>query len=59
LINSELGRKKADNMDILLTNFNEKLELMIDSVHSCDFITLDTEFSGLNIGFEDQSNGFD
>ena len=46
-------------MDILLNNFNEKLELMIESVHGCDFITLDTEFSGLNIGFEDQSNGFD
>ena len=46
-------------MDILLDNFNDKFDLIIDSVRTCDFMTLDTEFSGLNVGFEDQANGFD
>ena len=46
-------------MDILINNYNDKLDMMIDSVKTCDFIALDTEFSGLCVGFEDQSNGFD
>ena len=46
-------------MDILRDNFSEKYDLIIDSVKTCDFITLDTEFSGLNVGYEDQSSGFD
>lgn len=46
-------------MDILNSNFTEKLPLILDSVKSADFICIDTEFSGLNVGFEDQVNGFD
>ena len=40
-------------MDIVVSNFSERLQFMIDSVMSADFIALDTEFSGLSIGFED------
>ena len=46
-------------MDILIDNYEEKFDLIIDSVRTCDFIALDTEFSGLCVGYEDQSNGFD
>ena len=46
-------------MDIVSSNFSEKLQFMLESVASADFITLDTEFSGLNGGYEDQVNGFD
>ena len=40
-------------MDIVNNNFREKLDLMIKSVETADFIALDTEFSGLSVGFED------
>ena len=40
-------------MDILVSNFSERLQFMIDSVMTPDFISVDTEFSGLCIGFED------
>ena len=42
-----------------MDNFAEKLNFMIESVLSADFITVDTEFSGLSVGFEDKANGFD
>ncbi len=32
---------------------------MLESVRSADFITLDTEFSGLNVGYDDQTHQFD
>lgn len=37
-------------MDIVNSNFRDNLELMIESIKSCDFIALDTEFSGLSVG---------
>lgn len=46
-------------MEILVNNFAEKLNFMVESVLSADFITVDTEFSGLSVGFEDKSHGFD
>ena len=46
-------------MDIVNNNFREKLDLMLKSVETADFIALDTEFSGLAVGFEDQVHAFD
>ena len=46
-------------MDITVSNFSELLPMMIKSIETADFIALDTEFSGLSIGFEDQTHGFD
>jgi len=46
-------------MEILVDNFAEKLDFMIKSITSADFITIDTEFSGLSIGYEDKTHGFD
>lgn len=36
-------------MDIFHSNFYEKLGLIADDISECDYITLDTEFSGLNL----------
>ena len=46
-------------MEILIDNFAEKLEFMIESIRTADFIAVDTEFSGLAIGYDDQKHGFD
>ena len=46
-------------MEILVDNFAEKLNFMVESVLSADFIAVDTEFSGLSVGFEDKAHGFD
>jgi len=46
-------------MEILIDNFASKINFMIESVLSADFIAVDTEFSGLSIGFEDKAHGFD
>ena len=40
-------------MDICVENFAEKLPFMIESVKTADFITVDTEFSGLRVGYDD------
>lgn len=46
-------------MEILSSNFSEKLNFVLDSVRSADFIALDTEFSGLNVNYDDQVHSFD
>ena len=46
-------------MEILVDNFAERLDFMIQSVLTADFIAVDTEFSGLSVGFEDKAHGFD
>lgn len=46
-------------MEILVNNFAERLDFMIQSVLTADFIAVDTEFSGLSVGFEDKAHGFD
>jgi hypothetical protein len=46
-------------MDILSSNFLDKFDQMVESIHSADFIALDTEFSGLAVGYDDQSHSFD
>lgn len=40
-------------MEILVDNFAERLNFIVESVLAADFITVDTEFSGLRVGFED------
>ena len=42
-----------------MSNFAEKLPLIIESIRTADFITIDSEFSGLTVGYEDQTNTFD
>ena len=46
-------------MEILATNFAEKLDFVLDSVRTADFVALDTEFSGLNVNYDDQVHAFD
>lgn len=46
-------------MEILCDNFASKLAFMVESVKTADFVCIDSEFSGLNVGYEDQQNGFD
>lgn len=46
-------------MDILRTNFLEKLDFILSSIRSADFVALDTEFSGLCIDSEDQIHAYD
>jgi len=46
-------------MDILGGNFRDRLDLMTESIKTCDFIALDTEFSGLSVGQKDIKNSFD
>lgn len=46
-------------MEILTNNFAEKLNFVLESVRTADFIALDTEFSGLNVNVEDQVHAFD
>ena len=46
-------------MDIVASNFKKYLELIINSVHTADFVVIDTEFSGLNVGYEDDINPYD
>jgi hypothetical protein len=35
-------------MEITIENFEEKLEFIQKSIRSCEFISFDTEFSGIN-----------
>jgi hypothetical protein len=46
-------------MDIVQSNFLDRLEFMLESVRTADFIALDTEFSGLSVDAEDQVHAFD
>ena len=46
-------------MEILIDNFAVKLDFMLESVRTADFIAIDTEFSGLSVGFDDKTHGFD
>ena len=46
-------------MELNNENFAENLDGTLESIRTADFIALDTEFSGLSVGFEDQSNSFD
>ena len=46
-------------MDITMSNFAEKLPGIIKSIETADFVTIDTEFSGLTVGYDDQTNTFD
>ena len=42
-----------------MSNFAEKLPRIIQSIKTADFVTIDTEFSGLTVGYDDQTNTFD
>lgn len=46
-------------MDITSSNFVQHLDLIRKSIHSADFIAIDSEFSGLSIGFDDKQHDFD
>ena len=46
-------------MDITISNFAERLDFILDSVKTADFIAIDSEFSGLNVGYEDILHGYD
>ena len=41
-------------MEITSENFIESLPLILRSIESSDFIAIDSEFSGLSIGFDDK-----
>jgi DNA polymerase III epsilon subunit-like protein len=43
-------------MEILISNFDEKLKLLLESVESSEFISIDTEFTGL---FHSEEDSFD
>ncbi len=46
-------------MNITAANFLENLPLITKSIYKADFISFDTEFSGLTIGFDDNQHDFD
>lgn len=46
-------------MDITALNFLESLPIVQESIRSADFLCLDTEFSGLSVGYEDNGHDFD
>jgi len=48
-----------DKMNITAANFLEYLPLITNSIYKADFISFDTEFSGLVIGFDDNQHDFD
>ncbi len=46
-------------MEILNYNFESKFDLICKSIHTADLIAIDTELSGLSVGFDDQVNDYD
>lgn len=46
-------------MDINCNNFEEHFELMKHSIMSCEFICLDSEFTGAKVVLEDKAHEFD
>ena len=46
-------------MEVLVDNFADRLDFIVKSIMSADFISVDTEFSGLSVGYEDKTHGFD
>ena len=46
-------------MEINLENFTERLPLIRKSISTCDFIAIDTEFSGSKVTLDDKPHEFD
>ena len=46
-------------MEIRLDNFEQSLGLLQDSIKHCEFITVDTEFTGSKVTIEDKPHEFD
>ncbi len=46
-------------MEITIENFDETFEVLAKSIHSCEFIAFDTEFSGSKTGIADKPHEFD
>ena len=46
-------------MDVTSCNFLELLPLVEASIASADFVAFDTEFSGLNVGRDDEGHDYD
>lgn len=46
-------------MDITTDNFLQNIDLIRKSIDTADFIAIDSEFSGLIVGFDDKQHDFD
>ena len=46
-------------MEVSLENFTEKLPLIRKSIQSCDFVAMDTEFSGSKVTLDEKPHEFD
>jgi hypothetical protein len=46
-------------MEILASNFKDAFPLFTASLHACDFVSIDTEFSGYQLADEDKPHDFD
>ena len=46
-------------MDITSSNFLQHIDLIRESIQSADFMAIDSEFSGLTIGFDDRKHDYD
>ena len=46
-------------MDILRSTFDTSVPFLLSAIQSCDFIAIDTEFTGLSADAQDQSNAYD
>jgi hypothetical protein len=46
-------------MEVNLSNFEEKFELIKKSIQTCEFVTFDTEFTGSKLVIEDKPHEFD
>ena len=46
-------------MDVFGDTFLESLPVLLKTIREADFMAYDTEFSGLNIGFEDRTHDFE
>lgn len=46
-------------MEITKENLREHFEFIKESIHGCDFITMDTEFTGYSASKQDKGHAYD
>jgi len=46
-------------MELTVDNFEERLDLLLSSIRSCEFLAIDTEFSGHLTSYADKCHEFD
>ena len=46
-------------MEITQDNFEDRIDLVLDSIINCEFISIDLEFSGIHSSLRDRENEFD